>query len=163
MSMDNDMFNGEGVTDEKADSLLTQKQLFRALCAYQALLTQKKLFRAICAYQGGKISNDKVSDRLKHLAKSIPPDVAEQYASDKNKKLSEELHSILRSPTFIEKTLREIVSTKTPAYTAGVLTDVYTAELILTVLDNLNEDNKREFLSISLAEMVSVSYKMLLR
>lgn len=60
-----------------------------------------------------------------------------------------------------EQILREIVKTNTPVPVKGTVIDIFTANLILTVLDRLNESNKESLLASSIEEMVAVSFKII--
>jgi len=122
---------------------------------------QQKFFALVHGYQTGKIPADKVSRRIKQVAKTISPEDAKKYASTKHAGLKQEIHDILRSPAFVEETLREIVDTHTPAHIKGHLVDVYTASMLVTVLDKLNEHNRTALLGHPLNEMVAVAYKVL--
>jgi hypothetical protein len=57
--------------------------------------------------------------------------------------------------------LREIAITKIPAQVKGQTVDVFTAQMLVTVMNKLNEQNKNTLLQSSLNEMVAVSYKVL--
>jgi hypothetical protein len=57
-------------------------------------------------------------------------------------------------------TLDEIIRQKTPGRINGQLVDHYTASLIRTVLNKLNENNKQIFLSKTVDEMVAIAYKI---
>lgn len=122
---------------------------------------QQKFFALVHGYQTGKIPADKVSKRIRQVAKTISPEDAQKYASTKHAGLKEEIRNILRSPAFIEETLKEIVDTQTPSHIKGQLVDVYTASMLLTVMDKLNEQNKTALLKHPLNEMVAVAYKVL--
>jgi hypothetical protein len=122
---------------------------------------QQKLFGIVHAYQTGKIPADKVSAQIKKIAKSISAVDAKKYASTSHDTLKEILHTILHSPAYTEETLREIAITKIPAQVKGQLVDVFTAQMLVTVMNKLNEQNKNTLLQSSLNEMVAVSYKIL--
>jgi hypothetical protein len=62
---------------------------------------------------------------------------------------------------YVEETLREIVNTNTPDTIKGKLVDVFTAQLLITVMKQLNEHNKTVLLQKPLNEMVAISYKIL--
>lgn len=57
--------------------------------------------------------------------------------------------------------LQEIVMTGTPQEVKGTGIDKYTATMLLTVLDKLNEENQQKFLQRPLNEMVAIAYKIL--
>lgn len=117
---------------------------------------QQKLFAIVHLYQQGKIPADKVSEKIKKIAKHITPDEARRYATTP----TSHLKNVVESPAYITETLQEIIEKGRPDYIKGRLVDNYTASLIKTVLDNLHENNKKIFLSKSLDEMVALSYKM---
>lgn len=120
---------------------------------------QQKLFGVVHAYQTGKISADKVNDKIKKIAKSISPEDAKKFASSRVS--IDEVKTVFTSPTYIQETLREIVDTKTPAHVKGELVDIFTAQMLTTVLKKLNEHNKTVLLQKPLTEMVAISYKIL--
>jgi len=60
----------------------------------------------------------------------------------------------------IDAVLTEIVQNKRPNYIKGTLVDTYTASLLKTVLNKLNENNKKILLSKTTDEMVAIAYKM---
>lgn len=121
---------------------------------------QQKLFGLVHAYQQGKVPADKVSSKIKKIAKSISPEDAKKYASTSHANINE-LSRVFNSPTYIQETLKEIISTNTPDYVKGQLIDVYTAQMLTTVMKKLNEENKNILLQKSLNEMVAISYKIL--
>jgi hypothetical protein len=123
--------------------------------------SQQRLFGIVHAYQTGKIPAGKVSTQIKKIAKSISSADAKKYASTSHDNLKEILHTILHSPAYTEETLREIAITKIPAQVKGQLVDVFTAQMLVTVMNKLNEQNKKTLLQSSLNEMVAVSYKVL--
>ena len=121
---------------------------------------QQKLFALVHGYQTGKISGSKVSPKIKKIAKSISVADAKKFASTKHADIKE-IAAVFNSPTYIQETLHEIVTFKTPDYVKGQLIDVFTAQMLLTVMDKLNEDNKQSLLTRPLNEMVAISYKVL--
>ena len=121
---------------------------------------QQKLFGLVHAYQQGKVPADKVSSKIKKIAKNISPEDARKYASTSHVDIKE-LNVIFNSPAYIQETLKEIISTNTPDYVKGQLIDVYTAQMLTTVMNKLNEENKKTLLQKSLNEMVAISYKIL--
>lgn len=121
---------------------------------------QQKLFQIVHAYQTGKISPDKVSNKIKNIANSISPEEAKKFATTKKVELHE-LREIKNRPIFVEETLRTIVESNTPANVKGQLLDVYTSRMILTLLNKLNENNKNVLLSKSVDQIVALSYTML--
>jgi hypothetical protein len=123
--------------------------------------SQQRLFGIVHAYQTGKIPAGKVSAQIKKIAKSISSADAKKYASTPHDNLKEILHTILHSPTYIEETLREIATTKISGQVKGQIVDVFTAQMLVTVMNKLNEQNKITLLQSSLNEMVAVSYKIL--
>lgn len=122
---------------------------------------QQQLFGLIHAYQTGKISGDKVSPRIKKIAQSISPEDAKKYASTSHASLKEILEDIFASPPYTKISLQEIASTKTPQHVKGVIVDAFTSQLLLTVLNRLNEENKQKFLLHPINEMVAVAYKVM--
>lgn len=122
---------------------------------------QQKFFGMVYAYQKGKLPADKVSPTIKKVAKSISHEDAKKYATTRHVGLKE-LNEIASMPAFVEDTLRTIVETKVPANVKGQVLDAYTSQMILTLADNLNEDNKHTLFSKSVKEMVALSYKMLM-
>jgi hypothetical protein len=121
---------------------------------------QQKLFGLVHAYQKGKVPADKVSAKIKHIAKSISPEDAKKFASTSHADIKE-LQSIFNSPSYVENTLQEIIKTNTPDYVKGQLIDVFTAKMLTTVVGRLNEQNKHILLQKPLHEMVAISYKVL--
>lgn len=121
---------------------------------------QQKLFGVVHAYQTGKLSSDKVSAKIKKLAKSISPEDAKKFASTSHADIKE-LSSVFASPSYVEETLNEIVTTNTPDYVKGHLVDTFTAQMLMTVMKKLNEQNKNILLQKPLNEMVAISYKIL--
>jgi DNA-binding phage protein len=71
------------------------------------------------------------------------------------------LTEIMNSPDYIKETLYEIIETRQPNYIKGRLVDVYTASLLSTVFNKLNETNQQKFVSKSLDQMVALAYKMI--
>lgn len=118
--------------------------------------SQQKLFALVHLYQQGKLPADKVSAKIKRVAKTISPEDVKKYASTKHTGLKE----IVQSSTYITETLNDIVENKTPEHIKGVLVDHYTASLLKAVITNLNESNKEKFISKSVNEMVAIAYKM---
>lgn len=121
---------------------------------------QQKLFGLVHAYQQGKVPADKVSSKIKKIAKSISPEDAKKYASTSHMDINE-LSNVFNSPTYIQETLAEIINTNTPDYVKGQLIDVYTAQMLTAVMKKLNEENKNVLLQKSLNEIVAISYKIL--
>lgn len=117
---------------------------------------QQKLFALVHLYQQGKLPTDKVSATIKRIAKTISQKDARKYASTKHNNLKE----VMESSAYIRETIAEIIHEKRADYIKGKLVDHYTASLIFTVLNKLNEDNQRVFLSKNLDEMVALAYKM---
>lgn len=117
---------------------------------------QQKLFALVHLYQQGKLPVDKVSAKIKRVAKTISPEDAKKYAETKHVALKE----IIQSPTYITETLNDIIEHKTPEHIKGVLVDHYTASLLKAVITNLNENNKKKFVTKSVDEMVAIAYKM---
>ena len=107
----------------------------------------------------GKVSSDKVNDKIKKIAKSIAPEDAKKFASSRVS--IDEVKKVFNSPTYVQETLHEIVNTKTPTYVKGELVDTFTAQMLTTVLKKLNEHNKTMLLQKSLTEMIAISYKIL--
>lgn len=120
---------------------------------------QQKLFGIVHAYQTGKISADKVNDKIKKIANNISPEDAKKFASSRVS--IDEVKTVFNSPTYIQETLQEIVNTKTPSYVKGELVDTFTAQMLTTVLKKLNESNKNILLQKPLTEIVAISYKIL--
>lgn len=120
---------------------------------------QQKLFGLVHAYQMGKVSSDKVNDKIKKIANNISPEDAKKFASSRVS--IDEVKTVFNSPTYIQETLQEIVNTKTPSYVKGELVDTFTAQMLTTVLKKLNEHNKTVLLQKPLTEMVAISYKIL--
>lgn len=121
---------------------------------------QQKLFGLVHAYQTGKVSPDKVSSKIKKIAKSISPEDAKKFASSSHADIKE-LYSIFNSSVYIQETLTEIIQTNTPEYIKGQLVDTFTAKLLMTTINKLNEQNKNILLQKPLNEMVAISYKIL--
>lgn len=117
---------------------------------------QQKLFALVHLYQQGKIPADKVSEKIKKIAKHITPDEARRYAATPTSTLKD----VVESPAYIAETLQEIIEKKRPDYVKGQLIDNYTAALLQTVLNNLHESNQQVFLSKSINEMVALAYTM---
>jgi hypothetical protein len=123
--------------------------------------SQQKLFGMIHAYQKGKIPADKVSPKIKKMAKTVSPEDVVKYASTTHKGLDEILQDIYNSPAYIEETLREINETQIPAEIKGELIDIYTAGMLSMVTENLTNNKKQELLSLPVNKMVALAYKML--
>jgi hypothetical protein len=123
--------------------------------------SQQKLFGMIHAYQKGKIPADKVSPKIKKMAKTISPEDVVKYASTTHKGLDEILQDIYNSPAYIEETIREINETQIPAEIKGELIDIYTAGMLSMVTENLTSNKKQELLSLPVHKMVALAYKML--
>lgn len=122
---------------------------------------QQKLFGIVHAYQTGRIPANKISPKIKKIAASISPEDAKKYASTSHAELKEVLHTILHSPKYTELTLSEIVKTQNPSMVKGQLIDVFTAQLLCTVMTKLNENNKNDLLQCPVNQMVAVAYKIL--
>ena len=60
----------------------------------------------------------------------------------------------------IELALREIATSGVAGPIKGTSVDKFTANLILTVADRLNENNKKSLLDSSVESMVAISYRM---
>lgn len=118
---------------------------------------QQTLFAMVHAYQTGKISENTVDLRIKKLAKHISPETAEKYALAEYTDLKELFHSA----EYIVDTLHSIVEHNKPDYVKGTLIDKYTASLLLTVFNKLNENNQQKFVKRSLNEMVALAYTIL--
>lgn len=123
--------------------------------------SQQKLFGMIHAYQKGKIPADKVSPKIKKMAKTVSPEDVVKYASTTHKGLDEILQDIYNSPAYIEETIREINETQIPAEIKGELIDIYTAGMLSMVTENLTNNKKQELLSLPVHKMVALAYKML--
>lgn len=122
---------------------------------------QQKLFGIVHAYQTGRIPADKISPKIKKIAASISREDAKKYASTPHADLKEVLHTILHSPKYTELTISEIVKTQNPSIVKGQLIDVFTAQLLCTVMNKLNENNKNDLLQCPVNQMVAVAYKVL--
>lgn len=120
--------------------------------------SQQRLFAMVRAYQKGELKN--ASPKIKHIAQTISPEDAEKYASTPHTGL-DELKRIYESPSYIHVALQEVVATGRPAHIKGQYVDQFTASMLLTVVNKLNEENKTELFSRSLNEMVAVAYKIL--
>lgn len=121
---------------------------------------QQKLFGLVHAYQKGKVPADKVSAKIKKIAKTISPEDAKKFASTSHADIKE-LQQVFNAPSYVEETLNEIVATNTPDTVKGQLVDVFTAKMLTTVMGKLNENNKHILLQKPLHEMVAISYKVL--
>ena len=62
---------------------------------------------------------------------------------------------------LVETTLKRIVETGEAATVKGKTIDTFTANVLMTVVDKLSEDNKQKLFSRSINEMVAVAYKVL--
>lgn len=122
---------------------------------------QQQLFAIVHGYQTGKIPANKVSSRIKKIAKSISPEEAKKYASTPHAQLYEVLMKVLSSPVYIEETLKEIVETRIPGNVGGHAVDQFTANMILTVSSKLTAENKYNLFQRPLHEVVAISYKLL--
>ena len=60
-----------------------------------------------------------------------------------------------------ERILHEIVKTKHPANVNGVMVDMFTAHMLVTVINRLTEENKEKLLNRPTNEMVMLAYKIL--
>lgn len=123
--------------------------------------SQQRFFALVHGIKTGKIKPGKVSSAVKKAAKTISTQSARDYAATKHDSLPELHERVKSSPKFIEGLLREIAETGTPAYVGGTLVDVFTANMLTTTLENLNEENKQQMLGRPLNEMVALSYKLL--
>jgi hypothetical protein len=61
----------------------------------------------------------------------------------------------------VEQTLKRIVETDTPDFVKGKMVDTFTANMLMTVIRKLNEENKQKLFGRSINEMVAVAYKVL--
>jgi hypothetical protein len=118
---------------------------------------QQKLFGMVHAYQTGKLSENSVDSRIIKLARHISPDMAKKYALAERTDLKQLFHSV----EYIVDTLHSIVENNQADYVKGTLIDKYTASLLLTVFNKLNEQNQQQFVKRSLNEMVALSYTIL--
>lgn len=121
---------------------------------------QQRFFGMVHAYQAGKLPADRVSARVKHVAKTISPDDAKKYAETPHAGL-DELKKIYESVEYVEVCLGEIVQSGTPNSVHGSMIDKYTAALMLAVSKNLNEHNKKEFFRRPITEAVTIAYKLI--
>jgi hypothetical protein len=122
---------------------------------------QQRFFGMVHAYQKGKLPADKVSDRVKKVAKTISPEDAKKYASTEHDDLREILQSIVNSPTYTEQLIREAANSEVPVKVKGKYIDSYTAKMVSLTLDNLTENNKLSLLENSMDEIVAISYKII--
>jgi hypothetical protein len=122
---------------------------------------QQRFFGLVHAYKTGRLPANKASRAVIRAAKSISAADAKKYASTSHKGLAEELKAILNSPEYIEESIKDIIETNEVIEIKGQVVDKYTATMIQTVLDGLNENNKKALLSKSLNEIVAVAYKVL--
>jgi hypothetical protein len=122
---------------------------------------QQRFFGMVHAYQTGKLSGDKASKSVKRVAKTISPDDAKKYASTSHGELSEILHTIVSSPAYTEQLIREAAENGAPAKVKGHYIDTYTANMLSTAMDHLNESNKTALLNMPINKMVATSYKIL--
>lgn len=118
---------------------------------------QQKLFAMVHAYQTGQILENTVDPRIKRIAKHISPETVEKYALAEYADLKKVFHSI----EYIVDTLHYIVEHNKVDYVKGTLIDKYTASLLLTVFNKLNESNQQKFVKRSLNEMVALAYTIL--
>lgn len=121
---------------------------------------QQKLFAIVHGYQTGKIPSDKVSAKIKKIAKSISAADAKKFASTRTADIKE-LAEVFNLPIYLQEILEEIVHTNVANYIKGQLVDVFTARMLLTVMNKLNESNKQILVNRPLNEMVAISYKVL--
>jgi uncharacterized protein YaaR (DUF327 family) len=122
---------------------------------------QQRFFGMVYAYQKGKLPADKVSDRVKRVAKTISPEDARKYAKTSHDDIKEILASIVNSPTYTEQLIREAADSSVPIKVKGRYIDNYTAKLISLTLDNLTENNKLSLLENTIDEIVALSYKII--
>lgn len=61
----------------------------------------------------------------------------------------------------VETTLKQIVESGQAAEVKGKTIDTFTAAMLMTVVNKLNEENKQQLFSRSINEMVAVAYKVL--
>jgi hypothetical protein len=61
----------------------------------------------------------------------------------------------------VEQTLQQIVESGEANYVKGKMIDTFTANMLMTVVRKLNEENKQKLFSRSINEMVAVAYKVL--
>lgn len=62
---------------------------------------------------------------------------------------------------IVETTLKQIVETGQAATVKGKTVDTFTANMLMTVIKKLNEENKQQLFNRSINEMVAVAYKIL--
>lgn len=122
---------------------------------------QQKFFGMVQAYQSGKLSDDKVSKSIKRVANTISPEEAKKYATTSHANLKETLYKIASSPAYTEQLIREAAENKMPVNIKGDYIDSYTARMIITAIENLNENQRTELLSLSVPKIVSATYKLL--
>jgi hypothetical protein len=61
----------------------------------------------------------------------------------------------------VEQTLQRIVETGKADYVKGTMIDTFTANMLMTVVSKLTEENKQQLFKRSINEMVAVAYKVL--
>jgi hypothetical protein len=122
---------------------------------------QQRFFGMVHAYQTGKLSGDDASKSVKRVAKTISPDDAKKYAATSHDELSEILHNIVSSPAYTEQLIREAAENGSPVKVRGQYIDTYTANMLSTAMDHLNESNKNALLNMPVNRMVATSYKIL--
>jgi hypothetical protein len=122
---------------------------------------QQKFFGMVHAYQSGKLSGDKVGKSVKRVAKTISPEDSKKYAATSHDNLDEILHQIVSSPAYTEQLIREAAEDRIPVKVNGQLIDTYTANMISTAMDYLDENNKNSLLKLPVNKMVAASYKLL--
>jgi len=60
-----------------------------------------------------------------------------------------------------EHILQEIIKTQHPRKIDGIAVDMFTANMLTTVLNKLTEENKKKLLSRPINEMVMLAYKII--
>jgi len=123
---------------------------------------QQRLFGLVRAYQKGKVPSSKVSSKIKKIAKSVSPADAEKYASTPTADLKEVLAEVMRSPTYIEETLREIKDSGIPTKINGTYVDAFTSGMILTIVEHIDAEKKAQILSRPIGQMYALALKAML-
>jgi hypothetical protein len=62
---------------------------------------------------------------------------------------------------IVETTLKRIIQTGEAASVKGKTVDTFTANMLMTVVNKLSEQNKQQLFNRSINEMVAVAYKVL--
>lgn len=115
----------------------------------------RHILREIVSYHTNPSSSAKTY--IKWLAEKISLEQANKYLTEGNFNISD----ILNHPRLVENKIRQIAETNIPTEVSGILIDTFTARLLLTVSEKLNESNRYKFYKAPIPTMVATAYKLL--